>query len=42
MGDLDIQRIGEAAKDNAELAGRTLPRATDVTQALQDLVSVNT
>ncbi|KAG6584579.1 Transcription initiation factor TFIID subunit 3 [Phytophthora cinnamomi] len=32
-----IQRIGGAAKDIAELAGRTQPKATDVVQALQDL-----
>ncbi|KAG1701933.1 hypothetical protein DVH05_010423 [Phytophthora capsici] len=32
-----IQRIGGAAKDVAELAGRTQPKATDVAQALQDL-----
>ncbi|KAE9019965.1 hypothetical protein PR003_g13278 [Phytophthora rubi] len=32
-----IQRIGGAAKDIAELAGRTQPKATDVMQALQDL-----
>ncbi|CAH0486873.1 unnamed protein product [Peronospora farinosa] len=32
-----IQRIGGAAKDIAELAGRTQPKATDVGQALQDL-----
>ncbi|RLN54056.1 hypothetical protein BBJ29_008311 [Phytophthora kernoviae] len=32
-----IQRIGSAAKDIAELAGRTQPKGTDVVQALQDL-----
>ncbi|KAL4101464.1 hypothetical protein PRIC1_005216 [Phytophthora ramorum] len=32
-----IQRIGGTAKDIAELAGRTQPKATDVVQAMQDL-----
>ncbi|KAF1316315.1 Transcription initiation factor, partial [Globisporangium splendens] len=35
-----IQRIGGASKDIAELAGRTQPRATDVMQALQDMLPV--
>ena len=35
---LDIQRIGTAAKEIAEHAGRTQPSATDVLQALGDLV----
>ncbi|GAB9471964.1 Transcription initiation factor [Globisporangium polare] len=33
-----IQRIGCASKDTAELAGRTQPRATDVMQALNDML----
>ncbi|TYZ58877.1 hypothetical protein PybrP1_007154 [[Pythium] brassicae (nom. inval.)] len=33
-----IQRIGGAAKDIAEHAGRTQPRATDVMQALSDML----
>ncbi|CEG40247.1 hypothetical protein L917_00159 [Plasmopara halstedii] len=32
-----IQRIGGAAKEIAELAGRTQPKGTDVVQAFQDL-----
>jgi hypothetical protein len=34
----DIQQIGGASEDIAELAGRTQPRATDFMQALQDMV----
>nr|CCA25843.1 conserved hypothetical protein [Albugo laibachii Nc14] len=35
-----VQRIGISAKDNAELAGRAQARATDVMQALHDMIPV--
>jgi histone H3/H4 len=35
-----IQRIGVAAKDIAEHAGRTQPQATDVAMALEDMLPV--
>ncbi|CCI44649.1 unnamed protein product [Albugo candida] len=35
-----VQRIGRVAKDNAELAGRAQARATDVMQALHDMIPI--